>query len=63
MKVAILCFLTLALLVQAKDVPEELVQYYLKLLQDFITNSAKWEYPTDNRRFFQLTNEEAEPSE
>ncbi|KAF2886454.1 hypothetical protein ILUMI_19718 [Ignelater luminosus] len=57
----IFCFLLLAVFAQAKDVSEETVQYYLKLLQDFMINSTKYEYPTDNRRFFQLINEEAEP--
>ncbi|KAF2886455.1 hypothetical protein ILUMI_19719 [Ignelater luminosus] len=56
----IYCFFAFAFLVKAKDVPEEMVQYYLKLLEEYATNFTIWEHPTDNRNFFQLINEEAE---
>ncbi|KAF2889690.1 hypothetical protein ILUMI_16483, partial [Ignelater luminosus] len=62
MKTIILCFLTLILLVQAKqDVSEELVEYYLRLLQEYVNKSAQWERPIDNRKLFQPNDEEAEP--
>ncbi|KAF2892885.1 hypothetical protein ILUMI_13290 [Ignelater luminosus] len=63
MKIVIFCFSALAFLAQAKDVSEKEVQYYLKLFEDFMANSTNWEQPTDNRKFFQLTNQEAEPIE
>ncbi|KAF2891720.1 hypothetical protein ILUMI_14453 [Ignelater luminosus] len=58
----IFVFLTLVLLVQAKqDVSEELVEHYLRLLQEYVNKSAQWERPTDNRKLFQPNDEEAEP--
>lgn len=58
MKILIFGLLTLVFVVQAK---EELVKYYLKLLQDFQNKSSQWEHPTDNRKFFQPIDKEAEP--
>ncbi|KAF2894214.1 hypothetical protein ILUMI_11959 [Ignelater luminosus] len=62
MKISVFYFLMLVLLVQAKqDVSEELVQYYLKLYRDFKNETSQWEAPTDNRKFFQPDDEEADP--